>query len=218
MNRTTFHHAARMTAAIALGAGLGSAGIGLDRSLAAAPAFFGWGYEADACHQTSGSAPTGEWFLIHSYANSTPAGPSGPQVRTCIWTDEPDSYVRWIAPADGNVSATVCGGGDISPEWILEAWRGCGATSEPLAVACGGLTPSEDLPIGCAGGARVWIEVEAGEVYYLRVAGSYQTTPADFGLSMHIEFEERHSILGDLNFDGRVNGLDLGLLFANWTG
>ncbi len=212
MNRTMFHHAARMTAAIALGAGLGSAGIGLDRSLAAAPAFFGFFFEADRCEDTFGSAPTGEWFPISSYRSSTSSGFAG----GCIYAFEADSYVRWVAPANGTMRAYACSGGDISPDWLLQATDGCGADSQSLA--CGYQSPSEELPGQCYGGAGISIEVEAGTAYYLRVAGAYQTTPADYGLSMLIEFEERHSILGDLNFDGRVNGLDLGLLFANWTG
>jgi hypothetical protein len=211
MNRTTFHHAARMTAAIALGAGLGSAGIGLDRSLAAAPASFGFFFEADRCEDTYGSAPTGEWFPISSYRSSTSSG-----FGTCIFPFEADSYVRWVAPANGTMRAYACSGGDISPDWVLQASHGCGADSSSLA--CGYQSPSEELPGQCYGGAGISIEVEAGTAYYLRVAGAFQEIPADYGLSMLIEFEERHSILGDLNFDGRVNGLDLGLLFANWTG
>ena len=35
---------------------------------------------------------------------------------------------------------------------------------------------------------------------------------------MHIDVEPIGFPLGDLNQDFKVNGLDLGLLFANWTG
>lgn len=170
----------------------------------------GFTYQANQCIHTYGSAPTGEWFLVHAYTDTTTA--SGESA--CVFEDEADAFVQWIAPANGTMSAVICSSGDISPEWVLELREGCSGEVLDCAVN----TLPDQLPELCYGGARVEHQVVEGQAYIIRVAGAYRTHGGDYGQSMLIEFEAAPGILGDLNFDGRVNGVDLGLLFANWTG
>lgn len=170
----------------------------------------GFTYQANQCIHTYGSAPTGEWFAVHSYTDTTTAsGESG-----CVFDYEADAFVQWIAPANGTMSATICSSGDITPDWVLELREGCHGEY----LVCAVNTSPEDLPELCYGGARIEHQVVEGRAYIIRVAGAYRTHGGDYGQSMLIEFEAAPGILGDLNFDGRVNGVDLGLLFANWTG
>lgn len=208
MNHPTTNRMTRSLALLVATAGL--AQLTAPTFSSAATEVLGLGYEANHCDDISGSAPIGAWFPITSYDHATASG----QDDGCVWSDEADAFIRWIAPSNGTVTASVCPGGDVTPQWVLEMREDC----DGELLACGFKTPFEELPGSCVLGAQVVQEVRAGQTYVFRVGGALEANGGPYGQSMLIEFEAAPALTGDLNGDGRVNGEDLGLLFANWTG
>ncbi|MAB72828.1 MAG: hypothetical protein CMJ54_10015 [Planctomycetaceae bacterium] len=172
----------------------------------AAPAA-GWSFQGDDCDSLNGTAPSNTWFEI-DYGGASPSWEGG-----CIWGPEADLFVRYVAPTTGNLQAVVCTGGDVHPRWVLAARHACDGS----AIACGFKNAPDDLE-SCFGGASIEFNVEAGQVIFFRIAAEEHAQGIDYGQTMHIEVEPIGFPLGDLNRDFKVNGLDLGLLFANWTG
>lgn len=172
----------------------------------AAPAG-GWSYQGDDCDVLGGTAPSSSWFEL-DYGGTSPSWEGG-----CVWATEADLFIRYVAPVTGNLRAVVCTGGDVNPRWILSARHACDGT----AIACGFDNAPDDVE-SCFGGASAEFNVEAGQVVFFRIAAEEHARGIDYGQSMHIEVEPIGFPLGDLNHDFKVNGLDLGLLFANWTG
>jgi hypothetical protein len=172
----------------------------------AAPAG-GWSYRGDDCDVLGGTAPSSSWFEL-DYGGTSPSWDGG-----CVWGTEADLFIRYVAPVTGNLRAVVCTGGDVNPRWIISARHACDGT----AIACGFDNAPDDVE-SCFGGASAEFNVEAGQVGFFRIAAEEHARGIDYGQSMHIEVEPIGFPLGDLNHDFKVNGLDLGLLFANWTG
>jgi hypothetical protein len=146
-------------------------------------------------------------------SNSTTAGRRPPGTEAACGGTEADLFIRYVAPVTGNLRAVVCTGGDVNPRWIISARHACDGT----AIACGFDNAPDDVE-SCFGGASAEFNVEAGQVGFFRIAAEEHARGIDYGQSMHIEVEPIGFPLGDLNHDFKVNGLDLGLLFANWTG
>lgn len=172
----------------------------------AAPAA-GWSFQGDDCDFLNGTAPSNTWFEI-DYGGTSPSWEGG-----CVWGTEADLFVRYVAPTTGNLQAVVCTGGDVHPRWVLAARHAC----DGAAIACGFKNAPDDLE-SCFGGATIEFNVEAGQVIFFRIAAEAHAEGIDYGQTMHIDVEPIGFPLGDLNQDFKVNGLDLGLLFANWTG
>ena len=167
----------------------------------------GWSFQGDECDFLGGTAPSNTWFELN-YGGTSPSWEGG-----CVWANEADLFVRYVAPVTGNLRATVCTGGDVHPEWVISARHACDGN----AFVCGNRNAPDDVE-GCFGGAMVDFNVEAGQVILFRISAEKHGEGIDYGQSMHIEVEPIDYPRGDLNGDFRVNGLDLGLLFANWTG
>ncbi|MAC75370.1 MAG: hypothetical protein GY728_14930 [Phycisphaeraceae bacterium] len=164
-------------------------------------------FQGDDCDVILGSAPSSSWFEL-DYGGTSPSWEGG-----CVWANEADLFVRYVAPVTGNLRAVVCSGGDVSPQWIVAARHTC----EGGFIACGFNNAPDDVE-SCFGGAEAEFNVEAGQVIFFRIAAENHRQGANYGQSMRIEVEPISFPIGDLNHDFKVNGLDLGLLFANWTG
>lgn len=167
----------------------------------------GWSYQGDDCDFLGGTAPSSSWFELE-YGGTSPSWEND-----CVFDTEADLFVRYVAPVTGRLRAVVCTGGDVNPLWVVSARHACDGT----AIACGYNNAPNDVE-SCFGGAMVEFNVEAGQVIFFRIAAEEHEQGIDYGQSMHIEVEPLAFPIGDLNHDFKVNGLDLGLLFANWTG
>lgn len=166
------------------------------------------GFYSNNCTPLTESAPTNSWFPV----NMQTATPSGSN-DGCIWSDEADKFVRWVAPSKGLAVASIKCNGEIlqGPEngWLISAIDGCGGT----VLACGWLEDTS-APCGCDE-KTVYFEVEAGQEIYLRVGAAFESTTTHTP-AVKIEHQPSLTTPGDLNDDGIVDGSDLGILFANW--
>ena len=165
-------------------------------------------YYNNNCVAMTESAPTGKWFSV----NMQTATPSGTN-DGCVWNDEADKFIRWVAPSNGTVTATIGCAGEVpnGPEngWLISALDSCGGS----VIECGWM---QNVQEGCGCGEKsIHIDVTAGQELIFRVGVPFESSTV---YTPKVKFDHRPTLNtpGDLNNDGVVDGSDLGILFSNW--
>lgn len=110
-----------------------------------------------------------------------------------------DVWFRYVAPYGGTVTFSTCG--PLAFDSRMAVYASCGS---PLPLEC-----NDDAPDCGLLGSRISMPVTTGQVLLVRVGG---LDTAGEG-----EFTVRTVCTGDLNSDGVVNGLDLGLMLGAWS-
>lgn len=116
-----------------------------------------------------------------------------------------DVWFRYTPTCSGTVTVSTCGQANFDTRLAVYA-NTCPIPSTPV-LAC------SDNAVGCASNtSRTEFTAAAGSPYLIRVGG------VSTGGSGSVTVSCASACISDLNSDGFVDGADLGLLLANWSG